>query len=359
MAKKRGSTPLGNAPGAENAQKTATIESLSHKLSDELMRAGKDVHAFLAERFGIQAVGESRQWSLLSGASATFSELTLSYEQVRDDTFVTFDVNGRDQSMLTPESLTDLDSLSHQQYYPAVGREINGKIDVLDGSRRRAWFLLQQGKVPTFRLLVTKESISLTDAKGLAKQLQSAKEHNQREIGLQCQRLMDAENLTQLEVAQIMGISRPAVGRALRTAHVDPRLIQLFPIVNDLSHTDYAVLDKVMAHFKTQPDQALSSFIEIIQDLVVNAQAEPAYASVKEQTIELLKSQLKLAEKKISKSNTDTIIHHLATFQSKGMYARKKVRGRNFSYEFGRLSNSIQEELDVAIKAVLSKHNKP
>lgn len=95
------------------------------------------------------------------------------------------DVNGRDQSLLTKESLVDLDSLEFQQFYPAVGREIDGHIDVLDGSRSRAWFLLQESRVKTFRVLVIQEELSTADAKALAKQLQTAKEHNQREIGLQ------------------------------------------------------------------------------------------------------------------------------------------------------------------------------
>ncbi len=46
----------------------------------------------------------------------------------------------------------------------------------------------------------------------------------------------------------------------------------------------------------------------------------------------------------------------LAEFNSKGMFARKKVKGRNFSYEFGRLSKDVQAELDKAIQAVLGKH---
>lgn len=45
----------------------------------------------------------------------------------------------------------------------------------------------------------------------------------------------------------------------------------------------------------------------------------------------------------------------LAQFDSKGMFARKRVKGRNFSYEFGRLSKELQDELDKAIQAVLDK----
>ncbi len=44
----------------------------------------------------------------------------------------------------------------------------------------------------------------------------------------------------------------------------------------------------------------------------------------------------------------------LAHFDSKGMFARKRVKGRNFSYEFGHLSKEVEEKLDAAIANVLS-----
>ena len=45
----------------------------------------------------------------------------------------------------------------------------------------------------------------------------------------------------------------------------------------------------------------------------------------------------------------------MAEFDAKGMFARKKVKGRNFSYEFGRLSKEVQAELDRVIGEVLDK----
>ncbi len=101
-------------------------------MTAELDKAGTSAAEYLQEQFGLESVGQSMVWQLASGNTATFNEVTLSFEQVRDETFVTFDVNGRDQSLLTAESLSDLNSLEFQQFYPAVGREIEGKVDVLD-----------------------------------------------------------------------------------------------------------------------------------------------------------------------------------------------------------------------------------
>ncbi|CCN38604.1 Plasmid partition protein, ParB [Vibrio nigripulchritudo MADA3029] len=361
MAKKRGGTPLGNAPGAKEALQSAAkanIDSLTQQLAEEMAKSGVNTAEFLAQKFGVHTVGQSTEWTLQSGETAVFDELTLSYEQVRDETFVTFDINGRDQSLLTPESLEDLNSLEHQQYYPAVGRVVDGNIDVLDGSRRRAWFLLRKGKVKTFRLMVTKSPISASDAKGLAKQLQSAREHNQREIGRQCRSLMKAHGMTQTEVANHMNISRAAVGRALRADSIDERLISLFPVVNALSHTDYTVLDAVMTRFSEQSEPALLAFLDVVISEIEGNHLDLPHDEKKDLIIQIIERQLKMAKKSTRKATSDTKTTNLANFQSKGMFARKKVRGRTFSYEFGRLSSAVQEDLDRAVEAVLAKHTK-
>ncbi|EEX38450.1 ParB/RepB/Spo0J family partition protein [Vibrio metschnikovii] len=353
MAKKRGASPLGNTPGSAEAQAVAAkanIESLTRQLSSELTKAGENTAHYLQNIFGIESVGNSVAWQLESGAQAIFNEVTLSYEQVRDKTCVTFEVNGRDQSLLTKDSLSDLASLEFQQFYPAVGREIDGKIDVLDGSRRRAWVLLQQGHIKEFRILVTQDALSYADAKALAKQLQTAKEHNQREIGLQCKAIMDSGNYTQEDVAKITGISRPAVSKALKAASIDQALISLFPDVNLLSHPDYSVLDKVMKLIGKDKSE-LSDFIKEIQKITVNVQPEQTHDDVKNLLLSKIKSELKIAQNKQDKESAS--VTPLATFKSKGVYARKRVKGRNFSYEFGRLPNDIQRQLDKAIAEVL------
>lgn len=358
MAKKRGAiSPLGNTVGSQEAQQGATqanIDSLSRQLSSEIEKSGQSVSDFLAKQFGVEAVGQSMVWELASGAKATFHEITLNYEQVKNDTFVTFDVNGRDQSLLTKASLQDLDSIRFQQFYPAVGREIDGKIDVLDGSRRRARFLLEEGKLDRFKMLVTKDDVSISDAKALAKQLQSAKEHNLREIGMQCLALKKAnDELTQADIAKQLGLSQAGVSKAVKAANINSQLVALFPVTNALSHPDYSVLDKVM---KACPDKAsLGSFIKTIKKKLVKIQAEYAIEDQKDALLSVIKAELKIVE---AKQETDKAeVTPLAEFDTKGVFARKRVKGRNFSYEFGRLPKKVQDELDEAINKVLKAQN--
>ncbi|MFM2586640.1 ParB family protein [Vibrio campbellii] len=353
MAKKRGGSPLGNAPGSQEAQQSAAkanLTTLTQQLTAELDKAGTNAVEYLQEQFGLESVGQSMIWQLASGNSATFNEVTLSYEQVRDETFVTFDVNGRDQSLLTADSLSDLNSLEFQQFYPAVGREIDGKVDVLDGSRRRAWFLLQEGRIKTFRILVTQDEISVGDAKVLAKQLQTAKEHNLREIGQQCIAIKSANSeITQAEIAKQVGLSQAGVSKAMKAASVDEKLVKLFPVVNALSHPDYALLDKVMKTYEDQ--EQIANLVGKIEKNLVKIRAEYSLEDQKDAIVASIKCELKLAE---TKKETDKAeITPLAQFTSKGMFARKRVKGRNFSYEFGRLSKEVQDKLDKAISRVL------
>jgi ParB family transcriptional regulator, chromosome partitioning protein len=354
MAKKRGTvSPLGNTVGSIEAQHNASrenLDSLANQLSTELQQSGEDRDRYLAEHFGLAAVGQQHIWKLASGASATFSELMLTYEQVRDETFVQFDVNGRDQTALTPESLADLDSLALQQFYPAVGHESHGKINILDGSRRRAWFLLQQGNVESFRLLVTKDDISFADAKALAKQLQTAKEHNLREVGMQCLALKESDDsMTQADIAKVLGISQAAVSKSIKAASVCSELIDLFPIVNDLTYQDYVALANVTSFFNK--DSQLIDFINLTKEKVCHILAEYSANEQKEPILALLKSEVKALESEQVKDKTT--VTKLAEFKAKGVFARKKVKGRNFSYEFGRLPNELQSELDKAVAKVL------
>ena len=355
MAKKRGGSPLGNAPGSQQAQQSAAkanLTTLTQQLTAELNKAGTNAAEFLQAQFGLESVGQSMVWQLASGNTATFHEVTLSHEQVRDETFVTFDVNGRDQSLLTAESLSDLNSLAFQQFYPAVGREIDGKLDVLDGSRRRAWFLLQQGRVKTFRILITQDDISVSDAKALAKQLQTAKEHNLREIGQQCIAIKSANAaMTQAEIAKQVGLSQAGVSKAIKAASIDEKLVKLFPVVNTLSHPDYVLLDKVMK--SCDDKKQIAGFVKKIEKSLVNIQAEYSLEDQKDAIVAALKAELKVAE--ANKETDKAEVTPLAQFDSKGMFARKRVKGRNFSYEFGRLSKEIQDKLDAAIAKVLEE----
>lgn len=350
MAKKRPITPLDNTAVSEDTymnSELANIEYLTGKLKESASNANVDLEDILKKTFGFEGVGKANIWTLESGKQVKFTELNLTYEQVLKETTVTFSVNGRDQSLLTPESLRGLDTLLKQQFYPAIGRFVDGKIDVLDGSRRRQRFLLEQGKIAEFKLLVTYDEISKLDAQKLAKAIQSAKEHTLRESGLM---LMDAlqtdESLSQRDLADMFELSLSKVNRSLTAARVDHSLLKLFPVINDLTYSDYKILDQVQNKSKND----LLLLVELATDEINCLEAQPL-DEMKVSILDIIKnisaSLTETHRKKVKEFIT------IKKFEKKHMYARKKASGRKYIYEFSKIPSEVQEKIDFAIKEIL------
>ncbi|PJX34367.1 ParB family protein, partial [Klebsiella sp. B-Nf7] len=78
----------------------------------------------------------------------------------------------------------------------------------------------------------------------LAKDIQTAKEHNLREIGLRLIALKES-GFNQKEIAELEGLSQAKVTRALQAAAVPQDLIALFPVQSELSFSDYKILLEV------------------------------------------------------------------------------------------------------------------
>ncbi len=93
--------------------------------------------------------------------------------------------------------------------------------------------------------MVTEEHLSADEARQLAKDIQTAKEHNLREIGLRLIALKES-GFNQKEIAELEGLSQAKVTpRALQAAAVPQDLISLFPVQSELSFSDYKLLLEV------------------------------------------------------------------------------------------------------------------
>lgn len=291
-------------------------------------------------------------FTLASGQKAVFVLKQIEADDVDGKTFVIQERNGRDQSALTPESLNDIcKSLPLQQFFPAIGIQHGDRIEILDGSRRRAAALLCHCGL---NVLVTQASISPEDARTLAQDIQTAKEHNLREVGLQLLKLRDS-GLSQKEIAEQRGLSQAKVTRAIQAASVSQELVSLFPVQSELSYADYksllAVSESVVAQGKTVAD-----LIQLVADDISDVGADQLLSSEenKDQIIRIVRKQSQSMIAPVSKDKA--IVSQLWSFDDKDRYARKKVKGRTFTYEFNRLSRELQDELDSVIAGVLNKH---
>lgn len=288
---------------------------------------------------------------LASGKRASFSLRNIPANEVIEKTFVVQETNGRDQSALTPESLKDITrTLKLQQFFPCIGVQSGDKIEIIDGSRRRASAILCHIGL---NVMVTNNHISSEDARKLARDIQTAREHNIREIGFRLLALKNA-GLSQKEIAEQEGLSQAKVTRALQAASVPQDLISLFPVQSELAFSDY----KVLISATESLDSKNIGYDQLVDNVgpevdVLLADEVLAEDEVKNRILKVISREASVLASKPDKDKSITTM--LWTFSDKDRYARKRSKGRMFSYEFNRLPKELQDELDSAIEQVLKK----
>ncbi|AWP35234.1 ParB/RepB/Spo0J family partition protein [Pantoea vagans] len=293
-----------------------------------------------------------RVFTLKSGAQARFVLTRILHDDIEAQTFVDATVNGRDQAFLTPESVSDISrTIKLQQFFPAIGREVEGRTEILDGSRRRAACLYNG---TAFEVLVTRDELSLSDARQLATDIQTAREHTLRELGKRL-KLMYPADMNQSDIAAAEGLSAAKVTRAFQAASVPEDVISVFPSVSELSISDYQVLLDV-----TERARAIGiSAVQLAGNVRVRMEGEayddrtdPAF---KTKIISYFRAES--AEPKKESVSKKVVTEKLAEFADKKQFARKKTDSdkRLVTYEFSRLSAACQAELDAAVRSVIDR----
>nr|WP_023651642.1 ParB family protein [Erwinia piriflorinigrans]CCG55385.1 plasmid partition protein B [Erwinia piriflorinigrans CFBP 5888] len=311
---------------------------------------------FIAPVLKSEALAEKFQqiFTLSSGRKVLFTRITVPASDVETSTYVVQENNGRDQSALTPESLKDITrTLRCQQFFPAIGVRNNDGIEILDGSRRRASALIISCALD---VLVTDDTLTSAEARALAKDIQTAREHNIREVGLRLQTLKSS-GLSQKEIAESEGLSQATVTRALQAASVSTDLLSVFPVHAVLSFSDYKMLlatEELLSGKEITQAELLSNLTDVLKE--IHTDESLADDEVKSKLIaEIRKEALVMGT---PSSRDKTVTTSLWQFGDKNRFARKKTKGRTFSYEFNRLAPEVQSALDDAIGNVLSAHLK-
>lgn len=293
-------------------------------------------------------------FTLSSGKKATFTRVTVQPDDIVNKTFVVQETNGRDQAALTPESLQGITrTLRLQQFFPAIGVRKGDRIEILDGSRRRAAAILCQTGLD---VLVTDTTLTAAEARSLAQDIQTAREHNIREIGLRLLALKES-GLTQKEIAEDENLSQAKVTRALQAASVSSELLSVFPVQSELTYGDYKNLlaaEEMLLGMNMPVRELLGNISEVVSD--IRTQPLLAEDEVKNKIISEIRKEAALLVMTPDKDKVVTT--PLWDFADKNRYARKKTRGRTFSYEFNRLPVELQHAIDSAIALVLKRHLK-
>lgn len=291
-------------------------------------------------------------FTLSTGRKAVFTLQTIPANEVENNTYVLQETNGRDQSGLTPESLKDITAtLRLQQFFPCIGIQREEGIEIIDGSRRRASAILCHTPL---NVMVTKSLITADEARKLAKDIQTAKEHNIREVGL---RLLALKNtgMSQKEIARLEGLSEAKVTRAIQAASVSPVLVSVFPVQSELGFADYKTLS-TLEELLNDKDISLDSLLETTAPEINLILADDLLAEdeIKNRIIKILARETATMASVNSKDKA--VVTNLWSFPDKDRFARKRNKGRMFVYEFNRLSKELQDEIDEAVAKVLQKH---
>lgn len=300
----------------------------------------------LSEREG------ERVFVLKSGKEARFVLTKILHDDIEAQTYIDSSVNGRDQSLLTPESISDIArTITLQQFFPAIGREVDNRIEIMDGSRRRAACLLNG--MP-FEVLVTKDELDISDARQLAMDIQTAKEHTLRELGKRLQLMYD-NGMSQSDIAKAEGISAAKVSRAFQAAAVPDEMIAVFPSLSDLAIPDYQLLLEIAEQAKSKQVDVL----EVVDGVRAKIEKDGTYDAQdplnKTKIIGFFKAESKGL--KASRDIKKAVVEKLAEFSDKKQFARKKTDAekRLITYEFSRIPAKYHQELDAAIKSVMDK----
>ncbi|AOE42533.1 chromosome partitioning protein ParB (plasmid) [Pantoea agglomerans] len=293
-----------------------------------------------------------RVFTLKSGAQARFVLTKFLHDDIEAQTFVDAAVNGRDQAFLTRESVSDISrTIRLQQFFPAIGREVDGRTEILDGSRRRAACLYNG---TAFEVLVTRDALSLSDARQLAADIQTAREHTLRELGKRL-KLMYPADMNQSDIAAAEGLSAAKVTRAFQAAAVPEEIIAVFPSVSELSISDYQILLEVTERARTRGISTEELTGHVRARIESDAHYDTGDPTYKAKIISYFRAES--AEPKKGSAGKKVVTEKLAEFSDKKQFARKKTDSdkRMVTYEFSRLSAACQAELDAAVRSVIER----
>lgn len=350
-------TPIGDGPVLlpdnhylfiQSALSKDPNEKRDHMVLLEFVTAAGITHGMheLYKSYG--GDGDVKTFTLKSGVQARFVKTVVLSGEVESKTFVDASVNGRDQTMLTRESVSDISrTIKLQQFFPAIGREVNGLIEILDGTRRRAACIFNNVK---FEILVTKDDISLADARQLAKDIQTAREHSLRELGKRLE-VTYGTSMTKEDIALKENLSPAKVTRAFQAAAVPDEMVAVFPVINDISLSDYQFLLKLAE----EANNKQTSVTELMEKVQHRLKTMPDYPAIdKSKILAVIRSESKL----LTALPTRTVqTEKLREFSDRNQFARKKTdpKKRLVVYEFSRISAEAQSEIDKAIKRILER----
>ncbi|WEM44875.1 ParB/RepB/Spo0J family partition protein (plasmid) [Photobacterium sp. DA100] len=197
--------------------------------------------------------------------TVAFELVKIQANQVADKTRV-FAENAREQAFLNEHALADiLTTLKERgQQYPAVGRWLDdGRIEVLDGSRRRMSCILAEKDF----LIYVGKGINSDHAKFLSDVANAHKPLSLFERGKEMQALLESGKVAdQKELAKYCQCSEALVSGALKAASLPMELLMAYPSVGELGRPTIVKLHRLFFGLSNDQQQQFVSEISSADD---------------------------------------------------------------------------------------------
>ncbi|CAH0535817.1 hypothetical protein VST7929_03291 [Vibrio stylophorae] len=287
-----------------NAKLFAKADKRRATTVDEAQQAAKDKAAFIE----LAVAGEQTvQFELVKIQAADVAQKTCVFAQ-----------NAREQSFLNEHALADILSTLKKsgQQFPAVGRWTDdGKIEVLDGSRRRMACILA---AQDFLVYVGK-NISLKHAKFLSDVANAHKPLSLYERGKEMQAMLaSGEVVDQKELAKVCQCSEALVSGALKAATLPRELLQAYPSVSEIGRPTVVKLHRQFFALDAEQQQALLGKLESSNELWQHVDAQGLSRITKEVTAVLETWMSDIKPLQVTKNPATELIKGKVNYVRKG-----------------------------------------
>ncbi|MNE15657.1 Virulence regulon transcriptional activator VirB [compost metagenome] len=301
------------------------FNSPASKSSNESSTAAPSLAALQSR---ISTLSEDNVTLQINGRNVSFKLHVLPPEKI-DKASMVFSGNERDQDLLTELSLSDLVPTfkTSGQQFPAIGRVVNGVIEIADGSRRRATAIVT--KKP-FKVLVG--DLSQDDMAWLTKLGNNYQPTSAYERGKRYANRLQYEfenNISSLAKAE--GVDRKIITRNIKVATLPIEVMKAFPAPHDLSAKSGEVLANL---YENNKDELMLAAIDFSSRRLAGENING------DEVLSMLKAAAKKTEDK------KEVVKDFGT-GVKAIY-----RGKSVSIQMNSVPDSLLKELE----AVLDKY---
>lgn len=265
-----------------------------------------------------------------------FELIRIPADQVNEQTVV-FAENAREQAFLNEHALSDvLVTLKERgQQYPAVGRKReDGKIEVLDGSRRRMSCILAGQEF----LIYVGENISSEHAKFLSDVANAHKPLSLYEKGKEMlAKLEKGEAEDQKSLAKMFQCSEALVSGALKAADLPLELLQAYPNVAELGRPTIVKLHKQFNGLEHEQQSKLLDKCRSKDGFVWQRSQSQGVARITKEVTETIETWIEelSPSKKSTASKTELV-------KGRASYSRK---GSNLTLNLKKVDDALMQEI--------------